>query len=50
MSWIGLFLLVWLACMAIPVDEMTTQQKASGACSIAALLTLTCWLLAQGRW
>ena len=49
MSWLGLFLLVWLGLMLVPVS-VEGKHRAFATGEIAAFLTLACWLLAQGRW
>ena len=46
MSWLGLFLLVWFVIFQIH----TGTNRWTVATINAVIVTLACWLLAQGRW
>ena len=50
MSWLGLFLLVWLGLLLKPTPTLTNEQRSLGAALVSACITFAVWLLAQGRW
>ena len=55
MSWIGLFLLVWLLLAAHAIVDWRVSWDArkkdlKAAYTVALIFTLACWLIAQGRW
>ena len=50
MSWLGLFLLVWIGCCVVGNKTMDARQFYPTTTFMASLITLACWLLAQGRW